>query len=58
MNGVSQGSVLILFNIFITDTVSAIKCTLSKFLYDTKLLVQSTCQRDLDRLDQWAQENV
>lgn len=62
-----QRSVLgsMLFNIYINDIDSGIECTLSKFVNDCKLFGVvdiskgwNAIQRDLGRLEQWAEENL
>jgi len=66
MSGFPQDSVLglIVFSVFIKEIDSGVKFTLRNFCDDTKLWVAvdtpegwDAIQRDLDRLEQWAEMN-
>jgi len=67
MSGVPQGSVwgLVLFNTFVSNVDNGIECTNCQFPDNSKLCGvvdtpegRDAIQRDLDRLERWAHENL
>ena len=67
MSAIPQGLVLglVLFNIFVGNMDSGIKCTLSRFAENSKLSGsvdtlegRDTIQRDLNRLEGWVHANL
>ena len=60
MSTVPQESTLVVFNIFIKNIATGIKCILHKFTDDTKLsgVVNTKEGRNLNRLEKWTHKNL